>query len=78
MVGSGVGGDNCCGNDGVHDYQGDGLFLSDGGIPKPVGLEFPREALVDTGVCLRASCFSGVGQTIQDMVRCNHPPCLRN
>ena len=40
----------CCGNNGVHDYQGDGLFLSDGEILEPVGIEFPREALVKTGV----------------------------
>ena len=30
------------------------------------------------GVCLGVSRFSGVGQTIQEMGRCNRPPCLRN
>ena len=48
-----------------------------GGIFEPVGLELPREALVKPGVCLGVSRFSGVGQTMQEVGRCNRPPCLR-
>ena len=51
---SGVGKGSCLGDDGVHDSQGDGIFSLGGGIFEPVGLELPREALVDPGVCLRA------------------------
>ena len=36
------------------------------------------EALVEPGVCLRVSRFSGVGQTILEVDYCNRPPCLRN
>ena len=50
----------------------------DGGILESVGLELPREALVETGVCLRVGWFSGVGQTTQKVGRCNRPPFLRN
>ena len=78
MVGSGVRGGSCGGNDGVHDSQGDGVFSSDGGIFEPVGLELPCDALVEPGVCLRVGRFSGVGQTIQEVGHCNRPPCLRN
>ena len=78
MVGSGVRGGSCCGNDGVHDYQGCGFFSSGGGILKPVGLELLCEALVEPGVCLRVGWFSGVRQTIQEVGRCNRPTCLRN
>ena len=78
MVGSGVKGGSCRGNDGVHNSQWGGLFSSDRGIFNPVGIELPREALVDPGVCLRVSWFSGVGQTIQEVGSCNCPPCLRN
>ena len=67
VVGSGVGGVSCCGNNGVHDSQGDGLFLLDGGILEPVGLELPCEALVETGVCLRVGWFYGAGETIQEV-----------
>ena len=38
----------------------------------------PCEALVDPGVRLRVGWFSKVGQTIKEVGRCNHPPCLRN
>ena len=50
VVGSGVGGGSCHGDNGLHDSQGDGLLSSDGGIFEPVGLELPRDALVDPGV----------------------------
>ena len=73
MVGSGVGGGRCLGDDGVHNSQGDGLFLSDGGIFEPVGLELPCEALVEPGVSLGAGRFSGVGQTTQEVGCCNCP-----
>ena len=65
VVVSGVGGGSCIGDDGVPDSQGGGLFLSDGGIFVPVGLELLCEALVDSGVCFGVGSFSGVGQTIQ-------------
>ena len=78
MVGSGVNGGSCRGNNGVHNSQWGGLFSSDRGVFKPVGLELPREVLVYPGACLRFSWFSGVGQTIQEVVSCNCTPCLRN
>ena len=78
MVGSGFRGGICRGNDGVHDFQGGCLFSSDGRIFEPIGLELPRESLVKPGVCLRVRGFSGVGQTIQEVRRCNCPPYLRN
>ena len=78
VVGSGIGGDSCRRDDGVHNSQGDGLFSSDGGIFETVGLEFPREALVEPGVCLGVGRFSGVGQTIKEVGCYNHPPSLRN
>ena len=78
VVVSRVGGSGFCGDEGVHDSQGGGLFLLDGGILDPVGLELPCDALVEIGVCLGLIWFSGVGKTIQEVGRCNHPPCLRN
>ena len=78
VVGSGVGGVSCLSDDGVHDSQGGGLFSSGRGVFEPVGLELPCGALVDPGVCLEVGRFSGVGQTIQEVGRCNRPPCLRN
>ena len=76
VVGSGVREGICLGDNGVHDSQGGGLFSSDGGVFEPVGLELLCEALVDPGVCLGVSKYSGVGQTIQEVGRCNCPPCL--
>ena len=38
LVGSRIIGAGCLVDDGVHDSQGGGLFLSDGGILEPVGL----------------------------------------
>ena len=78
VVGSGVVGAGCSSADGVNYSQGDGFFSLDGGILDPIGLEFPCEALVDPGVCLRVGWFYGVGKTIQGVGRCNCPPCLRN
>ena len=62
----------------MHDSQGDGLLWSDRGIFEPICLELPCEALVEPGVCWGVSWFSGVGQTIQEVGRCNCPPCPRN
>ena len=78
VVGSGVGGCSCLGDNGVNDSKGGGLFLSDKGIFEAVGPELLCEAIVEPGVCLGVSWFSGVGQTIQEMVHCNCPPCLGN
>ena len=50
VVGSGVGGGSCLSNYGGHDSQGGGLFLLDGGIFDPIGLELSCEALVEPGV----------------------------
>ena len=75
VVGSGVGGGICLGDDGLHDSKGDGVFLSERGIFEPVDLEFLCEALVEPGVCLGVSRFSVVGQTIQEVSRCNLPQC---
>ena len=78
VVGSGVVGGSCRGDNGVHNSQGGGFFLSDVGVFEPVGLELTHEALVKPGVCLRVGRFSGFRQTIQEVGRCNSPPCLRN
>ena len=37
-----------------------------------------HEALVEPGLFLRVDSFSGIGKTIQKVVRCNRLPCLRN
>ena len=50
VVDSGVIGGSCLSDDGVHDYQGGGLLLSDRGVFEPIGLEFPCEVLVKPGV----------------------------
>ena len=47
------------------------------GILEPIGIELLREVLVNPGVRLRVGWFSGVGQTIQEVVCCNLLPCLR-
>ena len=46
LVGSGVIGAGCHGNNGVNDSQGDNIFSPDGGIIGSVGLELMCEALV--------------------------------
>ena len=38
------------GDNGVNNSHGDGLLSLEGGILEPVGLEFPRKALVKPGV----------------------------
>ena len=43
-----------------------------------MGLELPCEALVEPSVRLGVGRLSGVGETIQEVGRCNRPPCLRN
>ena len=48
------------------------------GVIDPIGLDFLREALVEPCVRLRLCWFSGVRQTIQEVGRCNRPPCRRN
>ena len=58
--------------------RGVAFFCWTGGILDSVGLELPCEVLVGPGVCLKVSWFSGFGKTIQEVVHCNHPPCLRN
>ena len=68
VVGSDVRGGSCLNGDGLHNSQGNGLFSSDGG-----GLELPREALVESVVCLGVGSFSGVGQTTQEVSCCNCP-----
>ena len=78
MVGSGVGGGSCLCDDGFYDSEGDCLFSLDRGIFKAVGLELPCEALVEPSVRLGVRQLSGVGETIQEVGRCNRPPCLRN
>ena len=78
MVGSGVGGGICLGDDGLDDPEGDCLFSSDRGIFEAVGLKLPGEALVEPSVCSGVRRFYGVGETIQEVGRCNRPPCLRN
>ena len=70
----GVGGVICLGKYGLHDYQGGGFLSSDRGVLNPICLELPCEALVDPGVCLGVSRFSGIGQTIQEVGCCNLPP----
>ena len=74
VVGAGVGGGSCLGNNGLHDSQGGGLFLLDWGIFEAVRLKLPCEVLVKPSECLGVSRFSGVGQTIQEVGHCNRPP----
>ena len=74
MVGSGVGGGSCVGDDGLDDPKWDCLFSSDRGIFEAVGLKLPCEALVEPSVRLGVSRFSGVRQTIQEVGHCNRPP----
>ena len=62
VVGSGVGGGSCLGNNGLHDSQGGGLFLLDWGIFEAVRLKLPCEALVEPSVRLGVSRFSGSGR----------------
>ena len=64
MVGSGVRGGSCLGEDGLENPEGDCLFSSDRGIFEAVGLELPCEALVESSVRLGVGRFSGVGETI--------------
>ena len=78
VVGSDVRGGSFLGDDGVHDSQRGGLFMSGRGIFEPKCLEFPCEALVKPSVCLVVSRFSGFRRTIQEVGCCNFPPCLRN
>ena len=78
MVGSGVGGGSCLGDDGLDNPEGDCLFSLDRGIFEAVGLKLPCEELVEPSVRLGVGRFSGVGETIQEVGRCNRPPCLRN
>ena len=78
MVGSGVGGGSCLDDNGLDDPEGDCLFLLDRRIFETVGLGLPCEALVKPNVRLGVSRFSGAGKTIQEVGRCNRPPCLRN
>ena len=78
MVGSGVRGGSCLENDGLDDPKGGCLFSSDRRIFEAVSLEFLCEALVKPSVRLGVGRFSGVGETIQEVGRCNRPPCLRN
>ena len=78
MVGSGGGGGSCLGDDGLGDLEGDCLFSSDRGIFEAVGLELPCEVLVGPSARLGVGRFSGVEETIQEVGRCNRPPCLRN
>ena len=78
MVGSDVRGGICLVDNGGKDYQRGGLLSSYEGIFEPIGIEFPFEVLVEPGVYLGVGKFYGVGQTIQEVRRCNSPLCLRN
>ena len=62
----------------VHNSQGDGIFSLDRRIFEPICLEFLCETLVKPSVCLGVRQFPGVRKTIQEVGRCNCPPCLRN
>ena len=52
--------------------------MSDWGIFETLGLELSCEALVEPSVRLGVGRFSGVGETIQEVGRCNRSLCLRN
>ena len=51
--------------------------LTGGGVD-PICFEFPGEVLVQSDVILGIRGILRVGESIQEVVRCNHPPCLRN
>ena len=78
MPGFGVGGGGCRGHNGVDDAQGDGLLPLKWGISDPVSFELLGELLVQAEVILGVRGVSGVGESIEEMVCCNLPPCLRN
>ena len=67
-----------CGHDGVGDTQRDGLLSFNRGVFDPIFFEFLGEVLVQSDVSLGVGGLSGVGESFQEVSRCNRPPCLRN
>ena len=73
-----VGGGGSCGHDGLDDAQGGVFSLFDWRIFHTIGFELVGEAPAKDGVSLGLRGVSGVGEAIQEVGRCNSPPCLRN
>ena len=78
MPGFGVKGGGCRGHDGVEDAQGSGILPLDWGIFDLISLELSGEALFQADVSLGVGGVSRVGEAIQEVGRCNCPPCLIN
>ena len=78
LTGFGIGGEGCCGGDGVDNADWDGLFSFDQRFLQAVDFELPGETSVQSSVGLGVGRLSWVGETILEVGRCNCPPCLRN
>ena len=78
LTGFGIGGEGCCGDDGVDDADRDGLFSFDQRVLQAVGFKLPGETSVQSGVGLGVGRLSWVGEAIQEVGHRNFPPYLRN
>ena len=74
----GIGGEGCCGDDGVDDAEWDGLFSFDRRVLQAVVFEPPVETSIQSSVGLGVERLSWVGETIQEVGCHNWPLCLRN
>ena len=61
----------------MNDAEGGGFFSSDWKILDLVGFKLPGESHVQSAVGLGVGRLPGVWETIQEVGRCNQPPCLR-
>ena len=77
LTGFGIGGEGCCGDDGLGDAEWDGLFSFYRRVLQAVGFELPGETSVQSGVGLGVKKLSWVREAIQEVGRRNCPPCLR-
>ena len=74
LTGFGIGGEGCCGDDGVDDAKWDGLLSFDRRVLQAVGFELPGETSVQSGVGLGVRRISWVGEAIQEVGCQNCPP----
>ena len=78
MTGFGVGGGGRRGHDGLENAKGGGLLSFYWRVLDSVGSNLEGEASVQSGIGLGIWRLSRVGETIQEVVQCNRPPCLGN
>ena len=64
LTGFGIGGEGCCGDNGVNDAKWDGLFSFDWRFLQAVGFEVPGETSIQSGVGLGVRRLSWVGEAI--------------